>query len=134
MECTRYLLLADEYESISDYIMAIVKLYLRLEENNLAFSESQKRALETIHEKVKAFYIHSTEIDRVDNWKDFYNKTLVIRYGVTEKIKAFRREHWEFLSNKPGDPLLGTSFTDLLVSYRKINNHLGHVVETYLED
>ncbi len=134
MECTRYLLLADEYESISDYIMAIVKLYLRLEENNLEFSDSQKQALATIHEKVKAFYVHSTEIDRVVNWKDFYNKTLITRDGITEKIKTYRREHWEVLSKMPLDPLLGTSFTDLLVSYRKINNHLGHVVETYVED
>ncbi len=134
MECTRYLLLADEFESVSDYIMAIVKLYLRLEENDLEFSADQKQALKTIHEKVKAFYKHSTEVTQVENWKEFYQKTLIIRDGITKQIKDFRREHWEFLSKKPGDPLLGTSFTDLLVSYRKIVNHLEHIVDTYVEN
>ncbi|VAX33552.1 Sodium-dependent phosphate transporter [hydrothermal vent metagenome] len=134
MECTRYLLLADEFESISDYIMAIVKLYLRLEEHELEFTTDQKQALEKIHKRVKAFYAHSSEVNQIKDLKDFYQKTMIIRDGIINEIKTFRREHWEFLSKKPGDPLLGTTFTDLLVSYRKINSHIGHMVETYVDE
>ncbi len=134
MECTRYLLLADEFESISDYIMAIVKLYLRLEEHELEFTTDQKQALEKIHKRVKAFYAHSSEVNQIGDLKDFYQKTMIIRDGIINEIKTFRREHWEFLSKKPGDPLLGTTFTDLLVSYRKINSHIGHMVETYVDE
>jgi len=134
MECTRYLLLADEFESISDYIMAIVKLYLRLEEHELEFTTDQKKALEKIHQRVKAFYAHSSEVNQIKDLKDFYQKTMIIRDGIIDEIKTFRREHWEFLSKKPGDPLRGTTFTDLLVSYRKINSHIGHMVETYIDE
>ncbi|MEC4678433.1 MAG: hypothetical protein VST69_06745, partial [Nitrospirota bacterium] len=83
---------------------------------------------------VKAFYAHSSEVNQIKDLKDFYQKTMIIRDGIINEIKTFRREHWEFLSKKPGDPLLGTTFTDLLVSYRKINSHIGHMVETYVDE
>jgi len=132
IECTRHLLLADEFESISDYIAAITKLYLRLEEHELVLSSDQQQALEIIHGEVKAFYISSTDPNRVENWKDFYHKALVTRGRITKKIKAYRHDHWESMTTKTCDPLLGTSFTDLLVAYRKIAAHLGHIVETYV--
>lgn len=134
IECTRHLLLADEFESISDYIAAITKLYLRLEEHELVLSENQQQALKTIHKDVKEFYISSTDPNRFEdnNWKGFYHKSLVSRGRITKKIKAFRHDHWESMNTEACDPLLGTSFTDLLVAYRKIAAHLGHIVETYV--
>jgi len=133
MECTRHLLLADEYESISDYIMGILKLYMRLEDNELVFSVSQKKAVQIIHEEVKGFYKHATALSPERNWEDFHKKTLAIHDDITQKVKASRRAHWEEIKTEAYDPLLGTTFTDLLVGYRKISAHLVHIVEASAE-
>jgi len=134
MECTRYLLIADEYESISDYLMAILKLHMRLEEHDLAFSASQKKAVQDIHEEVKAFYAQATEFAQQEDWQAFHQAILARRDAITKKVKASRRAHWEAIQTETYNPLLGTTFTDLLVAYRKISNHLLQIVEAYADE
>ncbi|MBN2064366.1 MAG: Na/Pi cotransporter family protein [Sedimentisphaerales bacterium] len=124
-----YIRLADDYESISDYITAILKLYIKLENNNL-----------TLHpEGIKAFKIlHSTIFDYLkmindaveEGVPDILTRAQTRGATITHQIKQFRAEHLERVSAGSTTPFHSFIFADILNSYRKIKDHTLSIAET----
>ncbi|MDD7984924.1 Na/Pi symporter [Lentisphaera marina] len=127
-EAKKQLLLADEYESISDYIMTIIKHFKRLEDNNLEFNDMQKKEILELHEMISAFYKKIQNPDKND--QAIHSEASVRSEEITAEIRKFSSNHWERLSDKRMDPLLSTTFTDVINSYRKIKTLILHVAET----
>ncbi|EDM29541.1 hypothetical protein LNTAR_17363 [Lentisphaera araneosa HTCC2155] len=127
-EAKKQLLLADEYESISDYIMTIVKHFKRLEDNNLEFNDKQKSEILELHELITTFYKKIQNPDKND--QAIHSEASVRSEEITAEIRKYRSNHWERLSDKRMDPLLSTTFTDVINSYRKIKTLILHVAET----
>lgn len=127
-EAKKQLLLADEYESISDYVMTIVKHFKRLEDNNLDFNETQKKEILELHEMITSFYKKIQNTDKND--QAIHSEASIRSEEITAEIRKYRSNHWERLSDKRMDPLLSTTFTDVINSYRKIKTLILHVAET----
>ncbi|MCM8533321.1 MAG: Na/Pi symporter, partial [Lentisphaeraceae bacterium] len=127
-EAKKQLLLADEYESISDYIMQLLKFLLRLEEHGLALSPEQKSEILELHKLIKKQYekVHEKDTDLAQLFTESTN----LGDSLTVHIKKLRAKHMDRISNEKMPPLLSTSYSDIINAYRKINNLLTHVVET----
>ncbi|MCM8541311.1 MAG: hypothetical protein NE328_13650, partial [Lentisphaeraceae bacterium] len=127
-EAKMQLLLADEYESVSDYVMQILKFYLKLNEFGLGLSEDQKTELQKLHASVFEFYdVVNTDGDNND---EYYEKIMEQNKLLTQTIKKLRDRHWDRISLEKMPPLLSTTYKDIITSYRKIKNILVNIYET----
>jgi phosphate:Na+ symporter len=62
----------------------------------------------------------------LNNSRDVQVLAKVRREGheITEQVRDCRAKHWSHVAEVSEDPLLTTTFTDLLGTYRKIKEHL----------
>jgi len=94
-EAKQQLLLADEYESLSDYVMTILKHFKRLEDAELSFSKKQIDEILELHKMLEVFY---TSIHREINLQEIHSEALVESDEITVAIRKYRSNHWERLS------------------------------------
>ncbi|MDA3900658.1 MAG: Na/Pi cotransporter family protein [Spirochaetes bacterium] len=128
-ECKEHLRMCDELESVSDYIAQILKLILRLQDNDTHLSESQIANIMELHDEVKKFFNLVRECERNQTIQAEYDNICAVSEEITSHIRAFRNEHWENASLTKMSPLVNTAYTDILQAYRKIKNHMLNSVE-----
>ncbi|MBN1817442.1 MAG: Na/Pi cotransporter family protein [Sedimentisphaerales bacterium] len=124
----RQLRMADEYESISDYIMTLLKLRLKLFDNELAISEQGKTELLDLHRQAAAYI-------------DMINGSVVLGAGrilkeaqaqgaqITHLMKEYRSQHLNRVEAGEASPLKSLLFTDMLNAYRRIKDHGLNIAE-----
>jgi phosphate:Na+ symporter len=120
--------MADEYESISDEITVVLKLYLKLKQADIKFKKKQAIELLGIHDEVVEFYnfIHTKFAKSHDRFMDEATKQSV---DITEKIRELRNKHWSRLSKTSLDPMISTTYMDIANSYRRSKDHLINIAE-----
>lgn len=122
-EAKTCLRISDELETISDYGTQVLKLVLRLKDNQESLTDIQIQEVLGLHDSIASFYQDVlgekafTEIE-ADSVK------------ITQSIRHLREEHWGNLSQGNTSPLVSTVFPDILNSYRRIKNHLDNVAES----
>jgi len=125
--------LVDEYESLSDYITAIVKLHLKLSEHGVALNTKKKTGIYELQEKIEEFLefvLHAYKLNKKDIMIDAVNKS----NDITLKFKTLRKEHLERIISEDIDPMLSSIYLDILTNYRKLNNHTYHIAEVISEE
>jgi len=127
-EARAQLRLADEYESVSDYITAVLKLHLRMREAHVALAEDQASELMDLHEIIGQYFdMVRRGLQTVD---PAYLLTAEERSDtITARIRNLRDKHWDRLSTETIDPLVSTSYMDIANSYRRIKDHLLNIAE-----
>lgn len=128
-EARAQLKLADEYESVSDYITNILKLRLRLQEANVKLSKEQQKELVELHDAVATYYNSVQNGLLSDSTTRFLQKIRTDSREITDKIRSLRDIHWNRLSSEKVEPLLSTSYMDIVVAYRRIKDHLLNIGE-----
>ncbi len=121
--------LADEYESISDYVTALLKLQLKLTKNEMVLHEEGKAELKELHKDITEYFKMINDAMKTNN-SDILSKAQTKGSAITFKIKQFRTQHLERVSAGKTSPLHSLIFTDMLNSYRKIKDHALNVAET----
>jgi phosphate:Na+ symporter len=124
---------ANEFESISDYVVQILKLRLRLEENERSYSLHQKDSILRLHDAVIQFFDCVLKMTRTDDEEQLHAMWMQIQNQnkeVTRVFRELRADHWGSLASGEGSPLVSTSFADTLSSYRKIKDHLINIAES----
>ena len=128
-EARAQLRLADEFESVSDYVTSVLKLYLRLQETNVSFSPVQQTELLELHDVIAAYYDRVDEGFAVDTFDEYLAGIRRDSRDITDTIRALRNRHWSRLSHETVVPLVSTSYMDIANSYRRIKDHLLNVGE-----
>ena len=122
--------LSDEYESVSDYMIDIVKLILRLRDENIEFPQDLIEPILSMHVKVKMYFEEFTKYDdHLLLTEDEFKGLMEMSENVTMHFRTLRSEHWDRLSKEKVNPLMSTSYSDVLQSYRKMKNHILNIVE-----
>ena len=121
--------LADEFESVSDYVSNVLKLYLRLEDAHVAFSPVQQEELLELHDVIAAYYDSVHEGFAVDAFDEYLARIHVDSRAITDRIRALRDRHWNRLSHETVAPLISTSYMDVANAYRRIKDHLLNIGE-----
>jgi phosphate:Na+ symporter len=127
-ESKKNLRVTDELETISDDITQVVKLVLRLKDEEQNLSKEQIAEVGNLHTQVKAFY------DQVLAYKSGAEGLTIEQaeaegVSITQKVRDLREGHWSRLADKSMTPLVSTVYPDILASYRRIKNHLLHIAE-----
>ncbi len=127
-EARAQLRLADEFESVSDYVTNVLKLYLRLREADVRLTDAQQEELLGLHDLIAGYYdiIHAGLEDTPDGYiEDIHRRS----HEITDEIRALRDRHWSRLSEETVDPLISTSYMDIANSYRRMKDHLLNIGE-----
>ena len=120
--------MADEYESISDYITNILKLNLKMRKSDLRMSEDAKREILDLHDRVSA-YINFINESVEENDTEILSKANTQGAAITHFVKKYRRKHLERVGTEHTSPLKSLIFTDILNSYRRIKDHALNIAE-----
>lgn len=121
--------LADEYESISDYVTAIMKLFLRLQKNSVALTAQQQEEILGIHDAVDEYCRYVLGPIQM-SMKGYLISSKRMSYEINQSIRVLRARHWNRLSEDKIDPLISTTYMDISNSYRRMKDHLLNAAET----
>ena len=130
LESNLHLLLADEYESISDEFAQLLKLTIRLRENDLDLVTEQKSELNDLSQQIEKLF--ATVLNEKSDYtvQQIHLDAESMAHAIKDYIRRTRNDHWERLANQAINPLLATTYTDMLVSFRKVIDHLLHIAES----
>ena len=120
--------IADEYESVSDYITNIMKFQRRLHKDGLRFTANQIEQLKNLHDMVTDY------VDVVNDAFQQRNPDVPARLDTKGKhirteIKNMRGKHLEELSADQMDPSVGVAFMAALNSYVRVRDHSRNIAE-----
>jgi phosphate:Na+ symporter len=124
----RQLRMADEYESVSDYITNILKLNLKLRSANQPITEEGVTAVSDLHDRVTDYIVMINNAVKEENDQILKEAQMKARY-ITDLMKKYRSEHIARVEKGDASPLKSIFYTDILNSYRRIKDHSFNIAE-----
>lgn len=129
-EASGQIRIADELESISDYIQGLLKLRLKMRDSNLKFSEGGLADMVRLHGKVDQYLTAITEgIEREDNSPEYFSEMQTKGLSITTQMKQCRSNHLKRVSDAIVSPQMSLIYTDMLTAYRRIKDHAFNIAE-----
>lgn len=127
-EARQMLRLADEYESISDYVSAILKSYMKIEGDTARLSEAEMADVLALHDAVAEFvgFVTAAVRDR----RDVLVEARARGDAITHRFKDLREAHLlRVTSPEAIDPGRTLAHGTMLNAYRKIKDHALNIAE-----
>ncbi|MCF7816690.1 MAG: Na/Pi cotransporter family protein [Kiritimatiellales bacterium] len=121
--------IADEYESLSDYVANVLKGIKKLEEMNLPLDGPAREKLLTLHDRVSAYISKVNLYVKEEQKKDILEWAGAEGTAISLLMKEFRRQHLERLQNEEVSPFFSLAFTDILNYYRRMKDHALNIAE-----
>ncbi|MCH8830526.1 MAG: Na/Pi cotransporter family protein [Planctomycetes bacterium] len=127
-EGRRQIRMADEYESVSDYIDSILNFDRKLRKNDLRFAENQLDGLLELHGLVAEYLRSVNQANREQNDAAFVKLEGLSRQ-VRQTAKRLRKAHLEDLSTATIAPQVSVAFMAALNSYSRVRDHAQNIGE-----
>lgn len=127
-EGLKQLRLADEYESISDDIVTVLKLAIKLRKQDIAMAEAEQRELADLHDHVAAYTAAIREM--VDAGEADVATARAEGDTITHLMKEYRANHLDRMGAQSVGPFESLIITDMLNAYRRIKEHGLNIAET----
>ncbi|MFW6245404.1 MAG: Na/Pi cotransporter family protein [Fibrobacterota bacterium] len=127
-EAQHQMRIADEFETLSDYVTTILKLYLRVKNAGIEVPEVMRNDLISLHDYVSDYFNLVFEALKVNN-ASVISKANTQGDAITHHFRNLRGNHLERLSQNKFDPMLSTVFPDMLNSYRRVKDHILNIAE-----
>jgi phosphate:Na+ symporter len=127
-EARKQLRLADEYESLSDYVVNVIKILNRMKKYKVSLSEHERNELISLHDLLTGYldFIYNA-VQNQNN--DILSKAMTENSVIRRKIKNFRSSHLNRLAAEQTSPILSLAYMDLLNSYRRMLDHAFNIAE-----
>lgn len=127
-EARRQLRLADEYESISDYIANLDKFDRKLRRSGFRFSETQRSGLSELNRDLCDYL---TEINEavVKSNRNVLTKTDAKSNRLRQQIKQLRRRHLDELTAGEMSPQVSVAYLGALNAYSRVRDHARDIAE-----
>ncbi len=130
-EMRKQIRLADEYESISDYVTTILKLILRKNQNDVKFSEQATQEILAMHGRVTDFVAMVSSGTRPTTMiDDYYVRIETEDVALKHLYKQQRNTHMDRIVQGQCATLPGMIYADIMQAYRKIIAHAHNIAET----
>ncbi len=127
-ECRAQLRVADELESISDYVTGILKTNLKLRDSEHKLSAEERSVIDDFHSRtLEVLRAALASFERPDPEKQ--KAVAILSQDIAKSVKEARGEHLLRLSDQRIDPARSMAFTRLLRGYRKLSDHTLNVAE-----
>jgi len=128
-EARRQLRIADEYESISDYIANLDKFDRKLRRDGFRFTELQRADLAQLNRHV-AQYVAMVHEALVNDNHNVLTSTEATSKRIRDEVKSLRRKHLEDLSAGSIAPVVSVAFMAALNAYLRVRDHAHNIAET----
>ena len=127
-EGTMQIRMADELESVSDYIGNILKLHLRLHNEGGSIEAKEARTILALHAQAKAYMetLLKAYNDRKPDAMEFARRE---GDAITQRIRAAREEHLKRIADERVPPLASVTYTNMLNGYRRVKDHMLNFAE-----
>ncbi|MHC5123461.1 MAG: Na/Pi cotransporter family protein [Planctomycetota bacterium] len=131
-EASAHLRMADELESISDYVQNLLKLRLKARDTEQQFSQGGLEDLTTLHANVAEYLDMTCEaISHKNKTSDFFSEMQTKGLAVTNLMKECRTRHLVEVGKSQVNPLMSLIYTDMLTAYRRIKDHAFNIAEVF---
>ncbi len=132
-EASGQLRIADELESISDYIQGLLKLRLKVQDTGQKFSEGGLKDLAKLHDKVAQYIDLIAEgLERSNDTPEYFSEMQIKGLAVTNLMKECRSRHLTRVGKAEVSPLMSLIYTDMLTAYRRIKDHAFNIAEVLI--
>lgn len=126
------LLVSDEYETVSDYLMRITNSMKKLLDNEIPLTEQEMNVVLKLHEKTNHFF-KRIDVGFQDRDGIRIKESLIIGKEITSVYKNAKRSSMDFGAKADATTLSTTKFMDIINSYRRVSDHLVNIIEGYAE-
>jgi len=120
--------MADEYESVSDYLQRIAKFRLKLKKQGRVFDETLNNSILDLLRMVEK-QLNQVTIAYQQNNTDIVSATVRSGNEIKHKVKTLQREHLDHLSAEKVDPYINVSYTATLNALRRVRDHVINLAE-----
>jgi len=128
-EARRQLSLADEYESVSDYLVGLDKFDRKLRRDGFRFTPDQRDELRHLNQRTMD-YLKAVNAGLMKNNVHVVRDTDATSKRIKSEIKHLRKKHLEDLSNGDIPPQVSVAFLAALNAYARVRDHLETIAET----
>lgn len=125
--------IADEYESISDYIFNLNKFDRKLRRDGHRFTAEQQESLRQLNGYVTE-YLDGVNEALLQQNANALTKTDPASKRVRDEIKKLRKKHLEDLSGGQIPPLVSVAFLATLNAYARVRDHTHNIAEAISGD
>ena len=126
------LIICDEYETISDYLVRISKITKKIINNDIYLDEMRENTIIRLHTEINEIFSHVNEAYRTKN-KDLFVLALKKCNNIKGTYSKARKIHLDTLTVSESQTMLSTGYMDMLNSYRRIKEHLGSIIEIFVK-
>jgi len=127
--CKEQLRMADEYESVGDYLAKILKLNLKRIKKGFEFSESGRRDLLKLHDQVDE-YLQMISTAVSERRPEVLSKAHIQGEAITVLAKESRNRYLALLGQENVGHRSTLIYTDMLNGYRRTKDHGLNIAET----
>lgn len=120
--------IADEFESISDYITNILKLRLKMKDTDQVLSPDALEEILTLHDMVNRYVEEIQRAVETEN-TSILPEAMSKGNAVTKHMKDCRSKHLIRVGDGKASPLKSLIYTDMLSAYRRIKDHAFNIAE-----
>ena len=128
-EGRRQLRMADEYESVSDYITSILKFHLKLGNQGHQFTPVMRKQLDDLHKMVSE-YLQMVNAGYKQREPEVITKARSACSEIHHRVRKLRDDHLQRLTDEKVEPNVNVAFTSTLNSYRRVTDHTLNVAES----
>jgi phosphate:Na+ symporter len=128
-EARRQLRMADEYESVSDYLANLDKFDRKLRDVELRFTPEQRKDLLELHEILEQ-HLEMVNDSLKHRNIDVMAKLETIDLRIRNLLKALRRKHLDDLSSGNIRPQVSVAYLAALNAYARVRDHSRNIAET----
>jgi phosphate:Na+ symporter len=126
VEARQQFRMADEYESISDYIVNIHKFDVRLRRDDQRFTTTQRSGIKALN-KMSIEYLDLVNQALAANDPGVVTKTESVAKRLRKQIKQLRREHLSDLSEGSISPQVSVAYLAVLNAFSRVRDHIENV-------
>ncbi len=127
-EARKQLRLADEYESLSDYVVNAIKILNRMKKYKVHLSKQGRKEIIKLHDLLVDYLEFIYTAVREQN-HEILNKARTENSAIRRRIKSFRSSHLNRLTEEQISPMMSLVYMDLLNSYRRMLDHSFNIAE-----
>lgn len=131
-EARKQLRIADEYESVSDYLADIDKFDRKLRRDGHRFTEARRLGLKSLNAHTTEYLAAVNEALDQDN-RNVLVKTDALHKRIRDEIKKLRKQHLDDLSQDSVPPLVSVAYLATLNAYVRVKDHTRNIAETISE-
>ena len=128
-EARLQLRMADEYESVSDYIVHLDEYDRKLRRDGHRFSDSHRASLQELNNHLGEYVTHINQALAQDN-RNVLIETSPAAKRIKNEVKQLRRAHLEELSTADIAPLVSVAYLATLTAYSRVLDHSHNIAES----